>query len=278
MTSDIADDLAALGRDGYVIVPELLGPAELDALRAELAAELARGDTGRNNFEGLRTQRIYSLVGSGPACERLALHPRILAICDALLEPGYLLTASQAICLLPGETSQPLHTDDSFYRIPRPRPAISISTIWAIDAFTEQNGATQVAPASHRWSDAVVGDLLAQIDFRTDRRQRPDEPALAEDLRRQLRIATMLAGSVIVFLGTLVHRGGANRSDMPRLGLSNQYCQPWARQQENFLLSIAAERARAMPDQLQQLLGYSIHPPFMGHVRGIHPRRWRDRV
>ena len=63
------------------------------------------------------------------------------------------------------------------------------------------------------------------------------------------------------------------RSMAPRLALSNQYCQPWARQQENYLLSVPRETARAMSLRVQALLGYSIHPPFMGHVNGIHPRR-----
>ena len=83
----------------------------------------------------------------------------------------------------------------------------------------------------------------------------------------------MPGGSVIVFLGTLVHRGGENRSTAPRLALSNQYCQPWARQQENFTLGVPADVARAMPERLQELLGYSIHPPFMGQLSASHPRK-----
>jgi ectoine hydroxylase-related dioxygenase (phytanoyl-CoA dioxygenase family) len=83
----------------------------------------------------------------------------------------------------------------------------------------------------------------------------------------------MPAGSVIVFLGTLVHRGGANRSQRPRLALSNQYCEPWARQQENFTLGVPVEVARGLSDRVQELLGYNIHPPFMGHVGGLHPKR-----
>jgi ectoine hydroxylase-related dioxygenase (phytanoyl-CoA dioxygenase family) len=84
---------------------------------------------------------------------------------------------------------------------------------------------------------------------------------------------TMPAGSVVVFLGTLIHRGGENRTDHARLGLSNQYCQPWARQQENYMVSVPPAEAARMSPRVQALLGYSIHPPFMGHVRGVHPRR-----
>jgi ectoine hydroxylase-related dioxygenase (phytanoyl-CoA dioxygenase family) len=83
----------------------------------------------------------------------------------------------------------------------------------------------------------------------------------------------MPAGSVVIFVGTLWHGGGANQSAAPRCGISNQYAQPWARQQENFTLAVPRERAARMSARVQELLGYSIHPPFMGHVGGSHPKR-----
>jgi ectoine hydroxylase-related dioxygenase (phytanoyl-CoA dioxygenase family) len=276
-------DLEAIDAHGFVILERLLGADEVAAMRGALAALLADADAGgtplgRNDFEGVRTQRIYSLVAKHVLFERLVEHPRVLAICDALLEPNYLLTASQAINIHPGETAQAVHCDDAFYSIPRPRPAVSVSTIVAIDDFTAENGATQIVPGSHRWDDAYVANQFRRIDFRTKARDRrvPEEAAVPDGLEPRLVDATMPAGSVIVFLGTLLHRGGANRSRAARLALSNQYCQPWARQQENYTLGIPPAQARAMSPRVRQLLGYSIHPPFMGHVHGVHPGRLLD--
>lgn len=31
--------------------------------------------------------------------------------------------------------------------------------------------------------------------------------------------------------------------------------------------------AATLPERAQELLGYSIHPPFMGYVDGMHPKR-----
>ena len=81
------------------------------------------------------------------------------------------------------------------------------------------------------------------------------------------------AGSVIVFAGTLLHRGGANESSTTRRAFSHQYCEPWARQQEHFMMSIPRDRAKAMSPRLQELIGYSIHPPFMGQLAGRHPKK-----
>jgi ectoine hydroxylase-related dioxygenase (phytanoyl-CoA dioxygenase family) len=78
---------------------------------------------------------------------------------------------------------------------------------------------------------------------------------------------------VLGFSGTLVHRGGANRSATQRLAFSNQYCQPWARQQENFLLGVPPDVAQQMPARLQEMLGYSIYPPFMGQLTASHPAK-----
>ncbi len=194
---DVEPHLAALDRDGYTIIPAFLDAATLAAVRAGLAPHL---DThqGRNDFEGYRTERVYTLVARGKVFEALTEDVRVLAILDRLLQPGYLLTASQAISIGPGETPQPIHADDVFYRVPRPRPAISISTIVAVDAFTADNGGTEIIPGSHRWTDEQIAGIYYE---------RGDAVA-QQALERQLIPLQMPAGACVVFLGTLLHRGG----------------------------------------------------------------------
>src|SRR5688572_10735927 len=130
MTFALDEHFARLNEQGYTIIPDFLSPDDLRAVRAGLAPFL---DThrGRNNFEGYKTERVYTLVARGAVFERIAEDARIMALCGRLLHPGFLLTASQAINIHPGETVQPLHFDDGFYTIPRPRPAVSVSTIVA---------------------------------------------------------------------------------------------------------------------------------------------------
>lgn len=254
--------VARLRERGYTLIEDFLTPTELGEVRAGLAPFLGR-HAGRNNFEGYKTERVYTLVARGRIFERLAEDARVLALCDEFLKPGYLLTASQAICIHPGETPQPIHSDDAFYTIPRPRPPIGFSTIVAVDAFTAENGGTEIIPGSHVWSDAKIDGLYDKgLDANA-----PPNP----ELERQLVPVQMPAGACVVFLGTLLHRGGANRSSAPRLAFSNQYCEPWARTQENFFLGIPPTRVRGMSPRVQQLLGYSIWPPFMGHVTASHP-------
>ena len=245
-----AEALERLDAQGFVVLERLLTPAQIDALREEVLPLALAGPLGRNPFEGERTHRVYALLAKAETVAPMVEHPRVLDIVDHLLEPNYLLTACQVIHLLPGETEQAVHFDDGFYSIPRPRPSVSISTIWAVDDFTAENGATEVIPGSHRWDDA-------QLPGQDDPRLQP---------------VVMPAGSAVIFHGTLWHRGGANRSDAPRCAISPQYCQPWARQQENMMLAVAARAAR-YSERIRAMLGYSIHPPFMGFVDGGHPSR-----
>lgn len=260
---DVARHLQALEQDGYTFIPDFLDAATLTRVREALAPHL---DThaGRNNFEGFKTERVYTLVGRGKVFEDIVEDPRVLAILDALLMPGYLLTASQAICIHPGETAQPIHYDDSFYPIPRPRPSISVSTIVAVDAFTAENGGTEIVPGSHRWSDARIAGTYDGRDH---------DAGMPAEIEEQLIPVVMPAGACVVFHGTLMHRGGANRSAAPRLAFSNQYCEPWARTQENFFHGVPPALVRAMSPRVQTLLGYEIMPPFMGHVTASHPTK-----
>lgn len=265
MDHRIHDAIQDLRRQGYVIVEGVLRPDTLADLRGVLASHLTGRRFGRNSFEGFWTERIYTLVARGSVFEYLAEHPLVLTICDSLLLQNYLLSASQAICIHPAEAAQPFHTDDAFYPIARPRNAFSVAAIWAIDDFTEENGATDIIPHSHEWAD----DWLVEKTYGLTGAER-------SELQRTARPVTMSAGSVLVPLGTLVHRGGANRSDRPRLAITNQYCEPWARPQENYCLAIDRAQVAAMSERLQNLLGYSIHPPFLGHVSGLHPKRWLE--
>jgi ectoine hydroxylase-related dioxygenase (phytanoyl-CoA dioxygenase family) len=244
--ADQAKALELLLRDGYVVLEGLIDAEQCARIRDEASRLLDK--FGANPFEGQRTQRVYAPLSKTRAIDDLIDHPRILALLDGCLMPNYLLSQAQLINILPGEASQGLHHDDAFYPLPRPWKPVHAAFIAAIDDFTADNGATVVVPGSHRWSD---------------RQPKPEET----------QPCVMRAGSAVVFLGALWHGGGANRSERARLAVTGQYCDPWLRQQENFLLELSKEQARSLREPIRSLVGYSIHPPFMGMVDRHHPRK-----
>ena len=257
-------------RRGYLIFERVLSPDRVAEIRSALAPHLERDLTGRNDFEGFKTNRVYALLAKSPLFAELAIHPLALAFVEAELGSSCLLSAMLAINLHPGETVQPWHFDDGGVRLPRPRPAFGVSTFWAIDDTTELNGSTEIVPGSHLWDDERLEGAVKPADFTsiavpdTD-----DDPGRRADA---VKLA-MPSGSLAIAKGTLWHRGGANKSDRPRLIITPQYCAGWVRQLENMALAVPAEVAEKLPERARELIGYSIHPPFMGYVDGVHPRR-----
>ena len=247
--------IAEIRERGYTVIEDALVPAEVELVREELAPWLQGEFLGRNNFEGYQSERVYALLAKAPSIAMTVEHPRILPLVDAFLQPGYLLSAALAIKLHPEETEQPFHIDDGGDTplLRRPREMVGVSTIWALDDFTEENGATEIIPGSHLWGE--------------------DEQPCAN----KAVTVTMPAGSVLVFAGNLFHRGGANRSQAARLALTVQYCMPWLRQIENMSLAVPAAAAKQYSKRVQEMLGYGIvSPGFMGYVDGKHPARLLD--
>jgi ectoine hydroxylase-related dioxygenase (phytanoyl-CoA dioxygenase family) len=252
---DIKAHVDELLADGYTIVRQVLGKNEVAAIKSALTPWLQGAHMGRNDFEGYKTERVYALLAKDAVFARLVEHPDILAMVDELLYPNYLLSANLAIYVHPGETAQSFHCDNSGLPFSDRTGAQGISTIWALDDFTEANGATEVIPRSHLWHDE---------------RPRPNDP-------RAVKVI-MPAGSVVVFHGSLFHRGGANESSETRLAITPQYCQSWLRQLENMCLAVPPEMAAGYSDRVQALLGYSVREPgFMGFVDGMHPKRILDK-
>ena len=241
-----------LEREGFAIVERHLSPEDVRAKREDLARVLRSTPTGRNDFEGFETQRIYALFAKTRAFDAQAVDPLVLGVLDRVLGKGFVLCAPTAINIGPGETAQNLHCDDTVYPVARPHAELVVNTMWALDDFTADNGATHVVPGSHKWTD-----------------KRPDEGT-------QTVRAIAPAGSVIFFLGSAYHGGGANNTDKPRLGVILEYCAGWVRPQENHILGVPKEIVRELPERLLELLGYGIYFPFLGNVDGRHPRKYLD--
>ncbi len=240
---------AGLSQDGYVIVEGLLASKALERAREDLARVLTDTPTGRNDFEGYATRRIYALFGKTRSFDEAAVHPLALAVLDRVLG-HYQLSAPVGIQIGPGEREQVMHRDEAVYPLPRPHPPVVINTMWPVDDFSDANGATRLIEGSHQWP--------------------PERIPNAADRRV---VAEMPAGSVMFYLGNLWHGGGANRTDRPRLGVILEYVVGWLRPQENHCLAVPRAVARTLPARLQELLGYNIHPPFLGYVDGAHPRK-----
>jgi hypothetical protein len=251
----LSEVMAALRRDGAVILTDMLSAEQVDAFIAELSPYLEATNPGRESFSGFKTTRTGALPARSPKVREALLDRRIRAICDEVLLPHcdrYQVNVTHIIRILPGEIAQVLHRDRwSWPYLKDIEP--QLNTIWALSDFTRENGATHVVPKSWTWPDS--------------RRARPDEIAYAE----------MPRGSVLVYTGSVFHGGGANDSAAPRLGMNLTYCLNWLRQEENQYLSCPPHIARTFEPELQALMGYAASSAGLGFfTRPLGPEEGPD--
>ena len=247
------EDLAAKVRtDGWVIIEGAISPELVDAIAEDLhRLERDLGIVPADNlFEGLRTTRIYNLLAHGKLYQRVPVHPNVLPVVERVLDEGLLISSLSSIAIGPDESAQPIHSDDQLIPLPKPHPPIICNTMWAITDFTKENGATRLCPGTH----------LADHS--------PDLLAAHESIP-----AEMAKGSVLVWVGSLWHGGGANTTDQRRVGVAMNYCAGFIRQQENQQLGIPLDTIRDFPRRLQELCGFSIYRGLMGHIDKQDPRK-----
>ena len=238
-------------RDGALIVGEAMSPALLDQVLDEVMPYVEATAPGRDAFTGYRTTRTGALVARSPGCRTLVMDPLVRAMCDGVLLPNcerYQLHLTQVIEIGPGEPAQIVHRDQwafDFFSFPSGFE-VECHTMWAMHDFTEENGATRVIPGSNHWEDKL--------------RCTPDQTIAAE----------MPKGSVLLYLGSLYHGGGANNSSQPRRGINVGYTLSWLRQEENQYLACPPEVARELPEALARLAGYQRGAYALGYYGDLH--------
>jgi len=241
-----ADIAAILQRDACVVVDRLADPALMDRIAEEMAPWTDAVAPGPDAFAGKQTRRTGGLVARSPAARGLVMDGTVLGTVRELLadSTNFQLHLTQLIAIGPGETAQAIHRDQwAFDFFPFPGGyEVQCNTIWAMTDFTERNGATRVAPGSHRFEDRL---RLSEADT---------EPAEMEK------------GSALLYTGAIYHGGGANRSEEVRVGLNITYARAWLRQEENQYLTVPPEVARTLPDDLLALIGYARGAYALGYV------------
>ncbi|MEY4360796.1 MAG: hypothetical protein RL391_102 [Actinomycetota bacterium] len=245
-----ADVAAAVTSVGAAIIERLLPTEVVDDLLTEMSPHIDATPNGGDDFSGRLTKRTGALLARSTASQQFVAHPLVLGCVDRVLGPNatnYQLHLTQIISIGPGSVAQPLHRDQwcfDFFPFP-PELDVEVSTIWALDDFTEENGATRIIPYS----------LL------------DDREACGEEHRTVQ--AVMPRGSVVLYTGRTIHGGGANRSTRVRRALNIDYVLGWLRQEENQYLSCPPEVARRLPEHIQRLAGYSMGAYALGYVDDV---------
>lgn len=243
-TASIDEIMEVIGRDGAVILKDVLSTDEVDRVLAETMPYIEATEAGRDEFTGFKTTRTGALVARSPACRDMVMNSQVRGVCDKFLLPNcerYQLHLTQVIRIRPGQPKQAIHRDRWAWGTYLQGIEPQLNTIWAMTDFTKENGATQVVPGSIDWDD----------------KHRPSDD--------EIGYAEMSRGSVLIYTGSVFHGGGENASNTDRIGINITYTLGWLRQEENQYLSCPPEIARDLDPELQKLIGYTMGSYALGY-------------
>jgi len=208
-------ELENLERDGYLSLGQLLDAEQvaqvnnridelLSAEGAQAGSELFESKYIRHPKED-GADRLADLVNKGSVFDIFYTHQRVLAAVEAVLGREYKLSSLNYRAAKPGKGHQNLHVDykntvvDSGYKV--------CNSIWLLDDFTQNNGATRIVPGTHKL------DVLPQVGTEDPALPHPDEILIEAP-----------AGTVFIFNSHVWHGGTTNRTEKYRRSIHSYFC------------------------------------------------------
>jgi hypothetical protein len=229
------DQKRQLEGNGYLAIPGLMTPELLAAARRRIDELFeTEGDAAGSEFKhepGAR--RLANLVNKGELFIEIMLSPKVLESMAHVLGPEFKLSSFNARAPEPnGEGAQPLHVDSG--ALPDERGYWNCNSIWMLDDFTPENGATRFIPGSHQWRRLPPPELYGSY---------PGE-----------RLITGAAGTVAIMNAHMWHAGTANRSGAPRRALHVYFTRRDKPQQQYQRKLLGAELQARMTPEARRLL------------------------
>ncbi|SME91092.1 Ectoine hydroxylase-related dioxygenase, phytanoyl-CoA dioxygenase (PhyH) family [Tistlia consotensis] len=247
----------ALIRD-YYLGHYTVSEAEADRLVARARHERARnrntpwpvpyGKVSKNFihlptlFDQDQSQRVWQIISKAPEMAPVVENPAVLGLVRHMLGEDCNLHDYQATSIGPHTGGGAWHVDAPLGQIPEPLPEfpLMIQTVWLLDDFTADNGATRVMPGSHRYRKSPTwlhGSLEGEV------------------------VLTAPAGSVALWLSNTWHRSGPNDTDGPRRALICNYNRSWLRGFTDFVATLDPAVADSFSPTVRYLLGYGARAP-----------------
>ena len=238
-------DRRRLDEEGCLVLPGLMPPDLLDTLRRRIddlfAEEGERAGWEFKTEPGARC--LANLVDKGRVFEEVILTPEVLERMAHVLGPRFKLSSLNVRSADPfSPCDQPLHADsaalaaDCGYWV--------CNSVWMLDDFTPENGATRIIPGSHRW------------------RRLP--PPGMYDFHPEQQLVTGRAGTVVIMNAHMWHGGTANHTSSPRRAMhvyytrwdkpQQQWQKKWLSPEVQAGLTPVARRILALDDPLNDQL------------------------
>jgi Phytanoyl-CoA dioxygenase (PhyH) len=231
---------AFLAENGYLNLGKLLSAEQLASIQQRLKELM--DEEGENSGSELMdspyirhpkeegADRLADLVNKGADFDVFYTHPRVLAAMAEVLGEAFKLSSLNYRAAKPGKGLQKLHVD--WHEAVAVNDFKVCNSIWLLDDFCEENGATRIVPGTHLTGE-MPQDVLAD--------------PLATHPKEVLIEAP--AGSVFIFNSHAWHGGTNNRTQQPRRAIHSYFCrkdQPQQIDQKRYIQPETLERISPM--------------------------------
>ncbi|HVN27446.1 MAG TPA: phytanoyl-CoA dioxygenase family protein [Candidatus Binataceae bacterium] len=238
--SDVNEAKALLDRDGICVMEGVLDAVAIARARKALYDGIARDENEGVPVRGFgfdpdaRNIRVFDLIGKDPVFTELVEHPIAVEIVRHVIGAPFSLSNFSANVTAPGSGAMVMHADQGYVPAPWPPYPMAVNVAWALDDFTEANGATRFVPGSHRQDHG------------------PDMTDTTKTMPIECR-----AGSIFIMDGRVWHQTGVNTtSDQTRAGLFAYYVRPFIRPQWDWSRTITSEHLARMSPLMREMLGF----------------------
>ncbi len=201
------DEVDFLDRNGYLVLNNIITPSQIEAFITRLRelSELEGPQLERESVPEEGMVKLFDLVNKGAIFDLCYTHPRVLAAMAHMLDGDVKLHSLGSRSATLGHGLQGLHTD--FGANLGSGSWVGCNSVWLLEDFTEENGATRLVPGSHRIGKHPRGVMA------DPKQVHPDE----------IRI-TAPAGTVVVFTGHTWHGGARNCGSRIRWAMQDAFC------------------------------------------------------
>ena len=180
-----------------------------------------------------------------PRSRGLVEDPLLLSIVDRELGRDAVLLDVSVNSVGPHTTSGAWHLDSPLSQVPEPLPnfTLSMQTVWMLDDFHRENGATHVVRGSHL---TLRRPPVGRAVF--------DDEVVLEGP----------AGSLAIWLSQTWHRHGENATDDSRRGVIVQYGRSWVKPFVDLRTPMTAEQATMLSPRTRYMMGCNASAPVRG--------------
>jgi hypothetical protein len=261
-----AEQIRHIELEGFVVLPDLLSPETVAAIKAELAR---LPTTPTDYSENQRSCQDVQFTNS-PTCIDTIAHPAVLAFLDRLFGDQVICTSCVYALSRPGHPGIALHTDaqpygSEIFGMQASAPRL-VRVLHYLDDLTPDRAPFKVVPRSHLSLHADANPYKRYLSH-------PEEV-----------MVTCRAGSAAIINQSVFHANFPNSSREDRSMLAIAYRPAWAGPIAK-VPDWPEEKLAALPSHVRPLfaslntrrIDYFVRnrPPNMaGEAPGINPSRW----